>query len=43
MGKTLANAGSSVHVHFDHFGDVRIKFEDHEPWQPRTEPVVLHN
>ena len=27
MGKTLADAGSSVHVHFNHFGDVRAYFE----------------
>jgi 2-keto-4-pentenoate hydratase len=43
MGKTLASAGSSVHVHFDHFGDVSLTFEDHEPRHPRTEPVVFHS
>jgi 2-keto-4-pentenoate hydratase len=43
MGKTLATAGSSVRVHFDHFGDVTVMFEEHEPRMPRTEPVVLHN
>jgi 2-keto-4-pentenoate hydratase len=26
-GKTLAQAGSSAHVHFTHFGEVRLQFE----------------
>jgi len=43
MGKTLAQPGSEVHVHFNHFGDVRCRFEAHEPRFPRTEPVVLHH
>jgi 2-keto-4-pentenoate hydratase len=42
MGKTLAKAGSSVHVHFNHFGDVTATFEAHQPKHPRTEPVVHH-
>ena len=42
MGKTAANAGSEVHVHFSHFGDVRFQFEAHQPKHPRTEPVVNH-
>jgi 2-keto-4-pentenoate hydratase len=41
-GKTLADAGSSVHVHFSHFGEVSIQFEEHPPVHPRTEPVVNH-
>ena len=43
MGKTLATPGSTVHVHFNHFGDVRAKFEGHAPTHPRTEPVINHN
>jgi 2-keto-4-pentenoate hydratase len=43
MGKTLASPGSEVRVRFDHFGDVTLAFEVHEPKHPRTEPVVLHN
>lgn len=43
MGKTLATAGSVVHVHFTHFGDVSCTFEAHSPTHPRTEPVVNHN
>ncbi len=43
MGKTLADAGSTVHAHFDHFGDVRATFEAGLPKHPRTEPVVNHN
>ena len=41
-GKTLADAGSSVRVHFEHFGTVEIMFEAHAPKHPRTEPVVNH-
>ena len=40
MGKTLAGAGSAVHVHFTHFGDVRAEFEAEQPKHPRAEPVV---
>ncbi len=43
MGKTLAEPGSAVHVHFNHFGDVTCTFEGHAPTHPRTEPVVHHN
>lgn len=43
MGKTMAAAGSQVRVHFDHFGDVSLVFEDHQPRHPRTEPVVNHS
>ncbi len=42
MGKTLADAGSAVHVHFTHFGDVRAEFEARQPKHPRTEPVLHH-
>ena len=43
MGKTLATAGSVVHVRFTQFGDVTATFEAHAPTHPRTEPVVHHN
>ena len=42
-GLTLADAGSTVHVHFAHAGDVRLTFEEHQPRHPRTEPVVHHS
>ena len=42
-GLTLAEAGSTVHVKFAHFGEVRLTFEEHPPKHPRTEPVVHHS
>jgi 2-keto-4-pentenoate hydratase len=43
MGKTHADAGSEVHVRFEHFGDVSLSFEGHPPKHPRSEPLVHHN